>query len=230
MLFVEDVATPVEASSEEFSNSEEFSASMHVNTARRAVDSLVRVVERGDWRVTSSSRDVELSSSKCGAFQGKCILPPTISLRDLKAFLSDYRTRHLIDDYLEEVQLIDVYKNSESEIINLQYLSYKRTLMVSGREFLITTCVQDIDDNAFVIASTSVEDSRYSQPRNGRVRASLLIGGYMARQMATGVELVMISNTDLGGKLPEMLTAPIQRQKPAEFLQKIKVQLSRLKL
>ena len=230
MLFVEDVATPVEVSSEEFSNSEEFSTSTHIQTARRAVDSLVNLVERGEWRVTSSSRDVELSSSKCGAFQGKCILPPYISLRDLKTFLSDYRTRHLVDDHLEEVQLVDVYKSSESEIINLQYLSYKRTLMVSGREFVITTCVQDIDENSFVIASTSVEDPRYAEPRNSRVRASLVLGGYIARQLSTGIELIMTSNTHLGGKLPEMLTTPIQRQKPAEFLQKIKVQLSRLKL
>ena len=230
MIVVDEVATPEEGPFEDFAISRDFSLSPHVSAARNSISAFLAVQLTGIWSVTSSTRDVELSSSACGAFKGRCVIPQSISLSALKAFLSDHRTRHIVDDKLEEVQLLEVVSNTSNELINLQYLGYKRMFLVSGREFLICTSVRDIGESSFVIVSTSVDDSRYSENRKGRVRATLNIGGYLAKQVACGIELTMINKVSLGGKLPEMLTVPVQRQKPAEFLQKIKVQLSRLNL
>jgi hypothetical protein len=44
--------------------------------------------------------------------------------------------------------------------------------------------------------------------------------------MPEGIELTMINKVSLGGQLPDFIVIPIQRQKPAEFLKKIKSQLS----
>jgi len=202
----------------------DYVASPHAHAARSAVDSFLSLLST-DWSVTSYSNGVQLATSKCGAFLGRCVLPPSISLASLKALLTDEKMRHVIDDSLEEVELLEDYP-AESDVINLQYLGYKRTLMVSGREFLVVSCIHDLCASSFLVVSTSVEDLRYPVARKGRIRGFVKLGGFSAKQVATGIELTMISQVDLGGQLPDFLTLPIQRQKPAEFLRKIKVKLS----
>jgi START domain len=201
--------------------------SPHVGIARSAVDSFLHLLMSAEWSVSSSCRsEYHLASSKCGAYLGRCILPPQVSLSTLKTLLCDSAAKLVIDDALEEVEVLDTFNDSSTSTVSLHYMGYKQVAMVSGREFLVATCARDLSPTSFVIASTSVDDPRFTSPRNRRIRGSVKVGGYLARQLPEGIELTMINKVTLGGQLPEFLLIPIQRQRPAEFLKKIKSQLS----
>lgn len=139
----------------------------------------------------------------------------------VKALLDVELTMEL-DEMMESAEGI---KDAEEGRISLRHVASKGVFPISGREFVIITCVRELPDGRAIIATRSVVIDEI-EPFDGYVRATNHVSGYIIKEEkdAQGkvyCDVKLLAHADLGGFIPAQIVNLLGTSSTVKVLEKL---------
>ena len=193
---------------------------MYLEMAKEKADKLVGIAlatERDGWVMMSNKQGVCAmklppkeggSPLNCVKGTGLVNVPPKFVMH----FLKDTTYTLQLDDMLKEARIMHVI----SPAVQIVHMLYKGVWPTAPRDFGVLNISGERDNQTWLSAAISVEDSRIPNEK-GYVRGRLECGGYVVRAVPGNPnvsEVTYVAQVDLKGSIPTMVTNKIADSQP----------------
>mmetsp|Transcript_19248 Transcript_19248/g.22294 ORF Transcript_19248/g.22294 Transcript_19248/m.22294 type:complete len:173 (-) Transcript_19248:81-599(-) len=157
----------------------------------------------GPYKQLKSQKDIQIFSRDNGK-DGQSVLgigTIPFNIDKITEILLDEKQRTNFDDMLEKGTIINQYDPMTFQI----YITFKRFLILSPRDFVMCGAFVKFDDGTYVFPTYSIDHPDYPEVKN-YIRVLLHIGGWVLKPIDDNNTLCYYYNrADMKGTIPDFI-------------------------